>query len=147
MDRGLAVLLTAAAGGLVAMQAPMNSVLGRAVGTLQAVLIGFVIGTVALTLIVATAGGGFGDLGEARYVSWYYLTGGLLGALYVTCVLVTVRTLGVGGVTVATIAGQLAVSVLIDHFGLLGVERQPLTAARLAGIALLASGTFLVVRD
>ena len=147
MDRGAAVMLTAAVGGLVAVQAPMNSVLGRTVGTFQAVLLGFVIGTVALALIVATAGGGLGDLSEARHVSWYYLLGGLLGALYVTTVLVTVRTLGVGGVTAATIAGQLAVSVLVDHLGLLGVERQPLTAARLAGIALLVSGTFLVVRD
>ena len=38
---------------------------------------------------------------------WYYLIGGLLGAAYVTTVLLTVRTLGAGGVTAATVAGQL----------------------------------------
>ena len=32
MDRGLAVLLTAAAGGLIALQAPINSGLGKATG-------------------------------------------------------------------------------------------------------------------
>jgi bacterial/archaeal transporter family-2 protein len=58
-----------------------------------------------------------------------------------------VRSLGAGGVTAATIAGQLAASVAVDHFGLLGVERQPVTALRIVGVALLAGGVFLVVRD
>lgn len=61
--------------------------------------------------------------------------------------LVTVRSLGAGGVVAATIAGQLAVSVVVDHFGLLGVVKQPVTVVRVAGIVLLAIGTYLVVRD
>jgi transporter family-2 protein len=60
---------------------------------------------------------------------------------------VTVRSLGAGGVVAATIAGQLAVSVVVDHLGILGVARQPVTAARIAGVALLAAGTYLVVRE
>jgi transporter family-2 protein len=82
-----------------------------------------------------------------RRVSWIYLSGGLLGAAYITSVLVTVRSLGAGGVVAATIAGQLAVSVVVDHLGILGVARQPVTAARIAGVALLAAGTYLVVRE
>ena len=82
-----------------------------------------------------------------RHVGWIYLTGGLLGAAYITAVLVTVRSLGAGGVVAATIAGQLAISVVVDQFGLLGVERQPLSAAKIAGLALLAAGTYLVVRE
>lgn len=147
MDRGLAVVLTAFTGALVALQAPINSMLGRAVGTWQAAFFSFAIGTAALALIAALAKGGLGQVVEARHVSWYYLTGGLLGAAYITSVLVTVRSLGVGGVVVATIAGQLAISVVVDHFGWLGVARQPLDAVRVIGIALLAAGTYLVVRD
>lgn len=147
MDRGAAVLLTAFTGGLVALQAPINSVLGRAIGTWQAAALSFLIGTVALVLIASLAGGGLGSLGELRNVSWLYLCGGLLGALYVTSVLVTVRTIGLGGVTAATIAAQLAVSVVVDHFGLLGVVRQPLTVVRAVGVVLLGLGTYLVVRE
>lgn len=147
MDRGAAVLLTAAVGGLIAMQAPINSALGRQIGTFQAATVSFLIGTVALALIAGLAGGGIGDLGEARAVPWWYLVGGLLGAAYVTSVLVTVRTLGAGGVTAATIAGQLTMSVVIDQAGMLGVARQPVTAAKLIGIALLVGGVYLVVRD
>jgi transporter family-2 protein len=147
VDRGAAVLLTAFTGGLVALQAPINSMLGRAVGTWQAAFVSFVIGTVALTLIASLATGGLGQIREARGLSWIYLTGGLLGAAYITSVLVTVRSLGAGGVVAATISGQLTVSVVVDQLGILGVAKQPITAARVVGIALLGIGTYLVVRE
>jgi transporter family-2 protein len=147
VDRGAAVLLTACAGGLVALQAPINSMLGKTIGTWQAALLSFTIGTVALVLIVMLAKGGFGEMTQARSLSWIYLTGGLLGVAYVTSVLVTVRSLGAGGVVAATIAGQLTVSVVVDQLGVLGVAKQPITAMRIAGIALLAAGTYLVVRE
>ena len=146
MDRGLAVVLTACVGGMIALQAPINSVLGKAIGTFQAAAASFAIGTALLVGIVVVAGGGFGDLGEARHVAWYYLLGGVLGAAYVTTVLVTVRPLGAGGVTAATIAGQLTAALIVDQLGILGVERHPVTVVRLLGVGLLALGTFLVVR-
>jgi bacterial/archaeal transporter family-2 protein len=146
VDKGVAVLATAFAGGLVAMQAPINANLGKSIGNLPAASVSFAIGLVALVGITLIAGGGFGRLGEAGNLSWYYLTGGLLGAVYVTTVLISVRTLGAGGVTAATIAGQLALSVVLDRLGVLGLEKQGLSASRLVGVGLLAAGTFLVVR-
>jgi uncharacterized membrane protein YdcZ (DUF606 family) len=38
-------------------------------------------------------------------------------------------------------------SVVIDNFGLLGLEKQPINLARVVGIVLLAAGVFLIVRD
>ena len=146
MDRGLAVALTAMVGGLIALQAPINSMLGRAVGTWQAAAVSFGIGTLLLVAIVLLGTGGFGHVGEARHLSWYYLLGGVLGAAYVTTVLVTVRSLGAGGVTAATIAGQLTMAIVVDQLGILGVERQPVGVLRVIGVALLAAGTYLVVR-
>ena len=147
MDRGAAVVLTAAVGGLIALQAPINSHLGKQIGTFQAAFVSFAIGTILLAVIAALAKGGVGQISDARHVTWYYLMGGVLGAAYVTSVLVTVRSLGAGGVVAATIAGQLTLSVVVDQFGWLGVEREPITLARLAGIALLALGVFFIVRD
>lgn len=146
MDKWLPVCATVVAGGLVAMQAPINSTLGKSVGTFAAASMSFAIGLVVLVAITLVAGG-FGDVGEAADLRWYYLTGGLLGAAYVTTVLVSVRTLGAGGVTAATIAGQLGASVLIDRAGILGLPEKALTAPRIVGIVLLAAGVFLIVRE
>jgi transporter family-2 protein len=146
MDRGAAVVLTAFVGGLIALQAPINSGLGKAVGTFQAAFVSFLLGTVVLALIAGVARGGFGQIAEVRTLAPQYLIGGLLGAAYVTTVLVTVRTLGAGAVVAATIAGQLTKSVIIDQFGLLGVDKDPINAMKLVGVLLLAAGTFLVVR-
>jgi transporter family-2 protein len=145
VDKGLAVGLTAFAGGLVALQAPINSGLGRSVGTFGAASMSFAIGTVVLVAIAAVTGGwDFSHIGD---LSWYYFIGGLLGAVYVTSVLVTVRTLGAGGVTAATISGQLAMSVVIDRLGLFGLEQKPISVGRVIGVALLAAGVFLIVRE
>ena len=145
MGRGLAVLLTAAAGGLIALQAPINAGLGKATGNLAAALVSFLVGTAALAVIVAFAGqsGGIGSVFDVR---WYYLLGGLLGAIYVANALVAVSTIGAGGVAAATIFGQLTASVAIDRLGILGLEQVPLSPERVIGVALLLAGTVLVVR-
>ena len=145
--KAIAVLATAFAGGLVAMQAPINSGLGKAVGSLPAASFSFAIGLVALVGITFVSGEGFGQIGELGGLSWYYLIGGLLGAVYVTTVLISVRTLGAGGVTAATIAGQLSMSVVLDQLGILGLAQRQLTPGRVIGVALLAAGVFLIVRD
>jgi transporter family-2 protein len=143
---GVAVILTACAGGLVAMQAPINSMLGRAAGTFAAASISFTIGTIALVGITLLSNSKV-DLGAVGDLRWYYLTGGLLGAAYVTTVLVSVRELGAGGVTAATITGQLSFSVILDRLGAFGLDEKPLSVGRILGVALLAAGVFLIVRE
>jgi transporter family-2 protein len=141
-----AIALTVIVGCLIGLQAPVNSRLGNAVGNLPAAAISFFIGTTVLVLLASVVGGGWSRVGEVRHVGWTYLTGGLLGAAYVATALVTVRALGAGGVTAATIAGQLIAALVVDQFGLLGVEQRGITPLRLAGVLLLAAGTALVVK-
>ena len=129
------------------MQAPINSGLGKNVGTFAAATISFAVGTLVLFTICVAVGGGFGDVGSARNLPWYYLTGGALGAVYVTTALVTVRELGAGGVTAAVITGQLTMSVVLDRAGVLGLPEKAVSLPRVAGVLLLAAGLFLIVRE
>jgi transporter family-2 protein len=147
MDRTFAVLLTAGVGGLLAMQAPINGQLGIHVGKLQAALISFVVGTLLLTVIVFVFAGGFHGTNVDGSIPWYYFIGGLLGAAYITTVIFTVGTLGAGGITAATISAQLVTSIALDYFGAFGLEKQSLSITRLAGVMLLAAGTYLIVAD
>jgi transporter family-2 protein len=147
MDRGIAIPVAVAIGGTLAAQAPLNALLGRHVGNIGATLVAFAVGLAALVAVSAVAGGfdRLGALGDAP--SWAIVGGGLISALYVTSIVWTVKALGAGGLTAATIGGQFAVALAIDHFGWLGIERQPITLSKLAGLALLAAGTYLVVSD
>lgn len=138
-------MLTALAGGLIALQAPINAGLGRATGSLPAALVSFLFGTVALAAIVVLSGKA-GGLGSTFDVSWYYLLGGLLGAVYVANALIAVTAIGAGGVAAATITGQLAFSVAIDRLGLFGLDQVPLGPERVVGVFLLLAGTVLIVR-
>lgn len=140
-------MLMVVAGGFIARQAPINAMLGRTIGTFAAATVSFAIGTVTLLLITVLLAGGLGDVGEARNLAWYYLTGGILGAIYVTSALVAVRGLGAGGVTAATITGQLLTAIVIDRLGVLGLQERAFTPGRLLGVVLLAIGTYLVVRE
>ncbi|MGH2911693.1 MAG: DMT family transporter, partial [Solirubrobacteraceae bacterium] len=67
-------------------------------------------------------------------------------AVYVTVAILTVRTLGVSGLTAIVISGQLVAAVVIDRLGLLGIAKQPIDLSRIVGLVLLVVGALLVVR-
>jgi transporter family-2 protein len=143
----LATFTTVVAGGLVALQPPLNATLSDSIGSLPAAAVNFLVGTACLVTLALIFGGGFGDLRSTGDLPWYYLVGGgLVGAAYVTTVLVTVQSLGAGGVTAATVAGQLTASILIDRAGVLGLAERAITPGRLLGVALLTLGVVLIVR-
>jgi bacterial/archaeal transporter family-2 protein len=147
VSKELAVVATVVAGCLVAAQAPVNNLLSKKVGTLRAVSVNFVVGTVIVLAVTYMFAEGIENRpGESA--AWYlWLFGGFAGVAIVLTTLMAVRALGAGGVTAATIAGQLTLSVVLDRLGVLGLEQRAITWDKLLGIALLAAGTVLIVRD
>jgi bacterial/archaeal transporter family-2 protein len=148
VSKEVAVLGTIAAGGAVAAQAPINNVLSRQVGSFGAASVNFTVGLVCIVFVTfAFAGGIEGDEGAETPAWYYWVFGGVAGVIIVTTTLITVRELGAGGVTAATIAGQLTLSVVLDRLGVLGLDERAITWEKLLGIALLAAGTVLIVRE
>jgi transporter family-2 protein len=145
MERWLAVSGMAMAGAVVAMQPMLNAGLGRATTQLTAALISFCVGAAALLALVAVTGQ-LGQVSGIADVRWYYLLGGLCGAVWVTASLIAVTTIGAGGVVAATITGQLTAALIADRLGILGLEATPISPERVLGVFLLLAGTYLVVR-
>jgi bacterial/archaeal transporter family-2 protein len=143
MDRLLAVTLTLCVGGLVAFQPPANALLARHVGDLGAAFASLVISTVIVGTLLVVAGDP-SDLGRLPRPKLEYVIGGIGGAAIVYVTVVTVKSLGAGGVAAALVCGQLLVAALIDRLGWLGLDETPLSAHRIAGVALLIAGTLLV---
>jgi len=148
VSKELALVLTVAAGGLVAVQAPINAALARTTtGSFGAATVNFIVGLVLLLVITFVVADGFAPAEGDAPTRWYYFLGGAMGACYVATALVAVKHLGAGGVTAATIAGQLTLSLALDRAGVLGLPERPISLPRLLGVALLAAGVFLIVRD
>jgi transporter family-2 protein len=148
VSKEAAITATVIAGGLIAIQAPLNQALARTTtGSFGAAATNFAIGLVALLVVTFVFAGGFSPAEAGQQTQWYYFLGGLMGACYVATALIAVKTLGAGGVTAATIAGQLVISIVADRAGILGLDERPISLARVLGVALLAAGVFLIVRD
>ncbi|GJE77489.1 DMT family transporter [Methylorubrum suomiense] len=79
-------------------------------------------------------------------VPWWAWSGGLFGAIFIGLAIVLVPQLGAATFIALVVTGQMLASAGFDHFGLLGLERQPLDATRLLGIALLVGGVVLIRR-
>jgi transporter family-2 protein len=145
MDRIIALTAATLAGAVIATQAPTNAALGRSIGDLRAVVVNFAVGGIAIAVVALLVGGGVGGLGGDP-VRWHYL-GGLAGAGFVTVAVLTIRPLGVTLQTAAIIAGQLTMAAVVDHYGLLGVQVRPLTAAHAGGLGLLAAGVAVLAKS
>ena len=127
-----------------AAQAPVNGGLGRSTGPLVAALISFLVGSMALLLIVAASGQLEKSVSLGNVPLWQ-LTGGVIGATYVALAASTISRIGAGVIAAVTVTGQLACSVVIDHFGWLGIEVQDLTGPRVLGIVLLLGGAMAML--
>lgn len=144
MGTTLVALLVVLVGVQFAAQAPINSGLGRYTGKLAAALFSFAVGTVALLLICIVTGN-LGNLGRVAEAPAWQLTGGFIGAAYVALATITISRIGAGVVAAVTIAGQLACSVVIDHFGWFGIEVHDVTGPRIFGIVLLLGGAMAML--
>ena len=80
----------------------------------------------------------------ARAAPWWNWIGGPLGALIVLSGATLAPRLGAAAFIAAVVGGQLACSLLLDHFGLMDLPRQPITTARLLGVLLVFAGVVLV---
>jgi transporter family-2 protein len=140
----LLLLLMFCGGIAVAVQPSINARLAQRVGAYESSCISFAVGTLALLIVVMIAGRG--SLRGVASASWWELTGGLLGAFFVTMTIITVPRLGTTAVITAIIVGQLFMAALLDQFGAFGMRQIPLTLPRLSGLLLLAAGAALVLR-
>ena len=98
-----------------------------------------------LSLLALRAGGpAMRPLGEVPVHLW--IAGGALGALFVTTATWSAPKIGTGVFFAVLIAAQLAAALIIDHFGLVGMEAKPASLMRVGGVALLVLGAILVAR-
>jgi transporter family-2 protein len=137
------LLFALAAGAMLPIQFGINAQLATWVGgSVRAAFVSFVVGAVALLVAVLATTRDWPD--RTVDAPWWVWTGGLLGAFYVLGSIVTAPKLGATTLVALILAGQAIASLLVDHFGWVGFEEQPVSVLRVVGILLLAGGVALV---
>jgi len=140
-------ILPLIAGIMMTVQSGINSQLRAAIQhPLLAALISFLSGTAALIIMVMLSKQAIPTLQTFGGISWYKWIGGLLGAFVVTVTLVSVSRIGAANMFVLIIAGQLITAVIMDHFGLLGLQQSTITLQKTIGVLLLVGGVYLVTK-
>jgi len=142
-ERALPTMAVVAGGVLLGIQHPLNGDLAGSVGDLPSAVVNFIVGGAALLVALLLSG----QLPRLRGVAgarWYYLCGGVFGAVNVSAALVLVGRIGAGALAASAVTGQMIASLALDRAGVLGLHPHPLNARRIGGAALLVVGTVLV---
>ncbi len=139
----LFVVLVGLAGGLAgALQSQFLGIMQDKAGALASTFVTYGGGGLAVGLLMLAMRGA--RLSDLREVPWWVLTAGLMGLVVVASLGITVSRLGLGsGLTLFT-GATLILAAVIDHLGLFA-EANVLGVRRLAGVAFVIFGTWLVV--
>jgi len=140
-----AVLMALCGGFAVALQGPLASLVGREVGALGSGLILHLGGTLIAAILVLLTG--WHVMAGWTQVPWYALIGaGACGVIVIAAFSLSIPLIGMTGTASLIIASQLIVVSLLDHFALLGLERYPLSAIRIAGMGVVLLGAWMILR-
>jgi len=113
---GILIILFTLFGGItLSAQSSINGTFSRKAGTIETTLLTFLTGTMFLAIFILFFGQG-NMLGILEAPKWQ-LSAAFLGTLYLLLTVMAVPRIGVIATTIAGIAGQLVIGVLIDHFG------------------------------
>ena len=135
------LIWAALAGAFIPVMAILNGRLGKSMGeALHASVILFGVGflfclTVALVLTKSLPHAT--DLANAKPIEDL---GGFIVGFYVISATLLAPRIGLANFIVCAVSAQIIISVVIDHFGLLGAMVRPVSMTRLIGIGLLIAG-------
>lgn len=141
------LLLALTVGMAGTAQAAINNKLNEYIpNPLVVALVSFVVGGAALLIYIVASGGQLSSIWTAKNVPAIAWTGGILGAYFVACTVILIPRLGVALTFSLIIAGQMVLTLIIDHYALFGVDQRPVGIARIAGVALIIAGVVLIRR-
>lgn len=141
---GFFLLLSVIGGAGLAVQAGINGSLGKKIGALEASFLAYAVGTLAL--LCFTFFFGKGDLSAVLFVSKWKWFIGILGALYIFVMVLSVPKIGTASAIIAAIVGQVMIGMIMDHFGL-GGQTISINWFRILGVILMFFALILFYKN
>lgn len=132
-------------GMIMPMQAGVNSTLAiHSNGALWASLVSFVVGSIALLCLAIGMRQDWPVLADLRQAPWWAWTGGFMGALFVFTGAILAPRIGATTMMALLVAGQLIMSVVLDHFGWATFPQHDINWGRILGVLFLIAGVVLI---
>jgi transporter family-2 protein len=138
------ILVGLLSGVAVGMQSPLASMITQRLGMFESIFIIHLGGTLVAVIPLVILRGG--NLGNWNSLPWYALVAGALGLIVVGGVSFMIPRIGVAASITLIIAGQLVISSVLDHYGLLGVHIRTMDWQRVLGLIIVFVGALLTVR-
>jgi len=144
--RYLLMFLTLLVGGLMPIQAVLNTRLGRQIGgPLMGSLMSFTVGLICLLVLnLATNSSAVINLKVSATGPWYIWLGGFIGAIFVGYITWVNQQQGIALTFALAVSGQMFLSLMIDHYGLFGAAVRTITLEKIIGVALIICGIVLI---
>lgn len=143
----LVSLVGIAIGMISAAQTAINARLGIVLNDpVQAATVSFSLGAVLLILLCLfpyQRKVPYGVPGEKKGPAWIWL-GGILGTIFVLTNLYVAGKIGTGMAVIASLTGTMIGGIVIDHLGVLGAEKKPVTLQKIGGTLLVLVGAVMV---
>ncbi|MPR35808.1 DMT family transporter [Salmonirosea aquatica] len=144
MDKVIWIVLAFLKGAFLPIQAGLNTRLGKAAGSpVYASMFSFVVGAIGLIIYILLTRQSISWSG-VREAPGYVWIGGLLGAFYVTVIILAFPKLGPGLTFGLVVAGQMILSVVLEHNNILVAQQNPINAMKILGIALVIAGVIII---
>ena len=145
MSNFLYILAAVLMGAALSLQPAINATMARVLGNpLLAAGISISISLVVVVVLWLVWGKAAGDFSQFKYLTWWAVVGGVVGAIFVAGSIVTAPVLGVALFFVCMVAGQLIGSTIIDQIGAFGLEVKPINTMKIVGLGLVILGAGLV---
>jgi len=138
------LLIGLISGVAVGLQSPLASMITQRLGMAESIFIIHIGGAILIAIPLIFLGGG--NLGSWRSLPWYAVLAGSMGLIVVGGVSFMIPRVGVATSITLIIAGQLLISSVLDHYGLLGVQTRPMNVPRILGLLVVFLGAWLTVR-
>ncbi len=139
------LLIALLAGAVLPLQANFNVEMGKAAKEpIFAGFVSFLIGTIGLLGYLLFTRYDTSSVRAVVSLDWYVWSAGILGAFYVVVVIILIPKLGTALTFGLVVTGQMALSVILDHYGLFRTPIHVINWQRILGILLLISGVVLI---
>ena len=138
------IIMALLSGAFLPIQGGINSRLGKEIASpVYASLISFLVGAAVLFIYTIVTREQI-QLSGLKSAPAYLWSGGLLGAFYVTVIILAFPKIGPALTFGLVVAGQMIISILLDHFNILVAQPHPINIWKLLGVLMVIAGVIII---